>query len=106
MAKHIKYLNSHKDESKLHVLTAWAVVDLESTQGREIVRGALSQLKSSNQMRVGLILNSANPGYASKLTQAALDSQTSNTGLRNILGKEQFFPEFRGIFEIFTFHVY
>ena len=100
MAKHIKYLNSHKDESKLHVLTAWAVVDLESKQGREIVRGALSQLKSSNQMRVGLILNTANPGYASKLTQAALDSQTSNTGLRNILGKKGICLHFRNWREI------
>ena len=87
ISKHIKYLNSHKDESKLHVLTVWTILDLESEQGREIARGALAQLKSSNQLRFGLIFNSAQPGYASKITKAALESQTSNTGLRNILGK-------------------
>ena len=36
LAKHIQYINSHKDEKKLHVLTVWAIVDLESPKGREI----------------------------------------------------------------------
>ena len=87
MANHMQYVNSHKDSSKLHILTVWAIVDLESKQGREILRGALAQLKSSNQLRVGIIFNSAEPGFATKVTRAALESQTSNTGLRNILGK-------------------
>jgi UDP-glucose:glycoprotein glucosyltransferase len=34
MAKHCQYMNSQKDETKLHVLTVWAVADLESSQGK------------------------------------------------------------------------
>ena len=62
-------------------------MDLESEQGREIVRGALSQLKSSLQLRVALIFNSQTPGLATKIAKAAVDSQKSNLGIRNILGK-------------------
>ena len=36
MAKHCQYMNSQKDETKLHVLTVWAVADLESSQGKNI----------------------------------------------------------------------
>ena len=87
LANNIKYINSHKDETKLHVLTVWAVVDLETEQGREIIRGALSQLKSSNQLRVGIIHNTDKPDMATKITKAAVDSQSSNLGIRNLLSK-------------------
>jgi len=87
LAKHIQYINSHKDEKKLHVLTVWAVVDLESPKGLEIVRGALSQLKSSNQVRVALVYNSEKPDIATRVAKAAFDSQTNNLGIRNLLGK-------------------
>ena len=36
MAKHCQYMNSQKDETKLHVLTVWAIADLESSQGKNI----------------------------------------------------------------------
>ena len=52
LAKHLKYLTSNKKD-KLHVLTAWTVVDLERPQGRELFRGALTQFKASNQLRIG-----------------------------------------------------
>ena len=62
-------------------------MDLESPKGLEIVRGALSQLKSSNQLRVALIYNSEKPDIATRIAKAAFDSQTSNLGIRNLLGK-------------------
>ena len=52
------------------------------------MRGALSQLKSSTHLRVALIYNPAErPNIASKIAKAAFDSQTSNLGIRNLLGK-------------------
>ena len=53
LAKHLKYLTGGNKKDKLHVLTAWTVVDLETPQGRELFRGALTQFKASNQMRIG-----------------------------------------------------
>ena len=53
LAKHLKYLTGGNKKDKLHVLTAWTVVDLERPQGRELFRGALTQFKASNQMRIG-----------------------------------------------------
>ena len=47
LAKHIQYINSHKDEKKLHVLTVWAIVDLESPKGREIGK-SMFQFKFSS----------------------------------------------------------
>ena len=41
-----KYLTRNDDASKLYSLTTWIVADLESTQGREIVRGGLAHIKS------------------------------------------------------------
>ena len=58
LAKHLKYLTGSAGGSnkkdKLHVLTAWTVVDLERPQGRELFRGALTQFKASNQLRIGM----------------------------------------------------
>ena len=48
----------------------------------------MSQLKSSTHLRVALIYNPAEkPNIASKIAKAAFDSQTSNLGIRNLLGK-------------------
>ena len=46
MAKHCQYMNSQKDETKLHVLTVWAVADLESSQGKNIFLIKLKKQKS------------------------------------------------------------
>ena len=61
LAKHLKYLTAGSSGSggsnkkdKLHVLTAWTIVDLERPQGRELFRGALTQFKASNQLRIGM----------------------------------------------------
>ena len=60
LAKHLKYLTAavggggSNKKDKLHVLTAWTVVDLERPQGRELFRGALTQFKASNQLRIGM----------------------------------------------------
>ncbi len=79
LARHLKYVNSNKDSSKLHVLSAWIVADLESQQGRQLVRGALAQLKSSSQLRVAVIYNhKGEPGMATKITKAAFESQGGN----------------------------
>jgi UDP-glucose:glycoprotein glucosyltransferase len=86
LSNSFKYLSS-KDDSKLHMLTAWVVVDLERPQGRELVLGALSQIKSSNQLRIALVHNTKTPGLASKAAQAAIKSQSNTVAIRNILGK-------------------
>lgn len=88
MAKHIKYLTSHKDETKLHVLTCWIVADLETSQGLEIFKGALGQIKTSTQLRLGVIFNhGSSPGLATRAVKAAIDSQSNTFGARNILLK-------------------
>jgi len=62
LAEHATYLTRNDDASKLYSLTSWIVADLETTQGRELVRGGLAHIKSSSQMRLTVIHNSEKPG--------------------------------------------
>jgi len=45
-AESANYLTRSDDTHKLYSLTTWIVSDLESTQGRELVRGGLAHIKS------------------------------------------------------------
>ena len=67
LAEKVSYLTRNDDVSKLYSLTSWIVADLESAQGREIVRGGLAHIKSSSQMRLAVIHNSETPGIFSSL---------------------------------------
>jgi UDP-glucose:glycoprotein glucosyltransferase len=62
LADHLSYLTRSDDLSKLYSMSAWIVADLETSQGRELVRGALAHIKSSSQMRIAVIHNSKAPG--------------------------------------------
>lgn len=73
-------------KGKLYTLSAWTVVDLETQQGRHILRGALAQVKSSSQLRVALIHNSPSPGLISRAVEAAIKSQTNGVA-KHFVGK-------------------
>ena len=62
LADHVTYLTRSDDLSKLYSMSAWIVADVETSQGREVVRGVLAHIKSSSQMRVAVIHNSKAPG--------------------------------------------
>merc|ERR1719187_1379585 len=74
MAMHLPYLVGKESSkiSKLRMVTVWVVVDLETPVGRAVAKSAVSHVKSTNQMRVGLIHNTPNPGMISKAAEAAV----------------------------------
>ena len=90
VAEHMDYLTLRDDAAKrLNVLTAWVVADFETEQGREILRGAVSHVKSSSLMRVGVIQNVGEKekvGLISKIVKAAF-SVLDNAGAKNLLSK-------------------
>ena len=56
------------------MLTVWIVADLETEQGREALLSAVSHVKTSSLMRVGIIHNAAKVGTVTKIVQAALQT--------------------------------
>ena len=62
LAEHATYLTRNDDPSKLYSLTSWVVADLESRQGRELVRGGLAHIKSSSQLRLAVVHSAEKPG--------------------------------------------
>ena len=62
LAEHVTYVTRNDDPAKLYSLTAWIVADLETPQGRELVRGGLVHVKSSSQMRIAVIHSTQTPG--------------------------------------------
>ena len=56
------------------MLTVWIVADLETEQGREALLSAVSHVKTSSLMRVGVIHNAAKVGTVAKIVQAALQT--------------------------------
>jgi len=74
MANHLPYLVGKESSkiSKLRMVTVWVVVDLETPVGRAVAKSAVSHVKSTNQMRVGFIHNTPNPGMISKAAEAAV----------------------------------
>ena len=86
LAHNLKYIQGKDGENKLHVLTAWVVADLETQQGREILRGAVAHARSSKQLRVAVIHNTDNPGIVSRAVKAAF-SALDNSGAKHLLSK-------------------
>ena len=75
LADHMKYLSlKDSEKNQLNVLTVWVVADLETEQGREALLSAVSHVKTSSLLRVGVIHNAAKVGKITKIVQAALDT--------------------------------
>ncbi|XP_059082867.1 UDP-glucose:glycoprotein glucosyltransferase 1-like [Tigriopus californicus] len=86
LGDHLTYLTPKDDAKKLHVLTSWVAGDFETPQGRDIVRGAISHLKSSSLMRIGLIHNTKKPGLISKILKAAFET-LDNKAAKHLISK-------------------
>ena len=93
MVKQLKYLVGKEGSkmSKLRMVTIWVVANLDTKEGREIFLSALGQVKTTNQMRIGLIHNTPSPGLISKIAQAAvttLDTAESSAVLSKVLKED------------------
>jgi len=93
LAKHMPYIVGKESAkaSSLRMVTLWVVVDLETPKGREVARAAVSHVKSSTQVRVGLIHNTGKPGFISKTVEAAvrsLDSSAASAFLAKLLKED------------------
>eukprot|EP00092_Neocalanus_flemingeri_P004418 GFUD01004753.1.p1 GENE.GFUD01004753.1~~GFUD01004753.1.p1 ORF type:complete len:1525 (-),score=439.73 GFUD01004753.1:373-4947(-) len=83
LARHLPYLVGKEGSkiSKLRMVTVWIVVDLESASGRAVAKAAVAHVKSTNQMRIGVVHNSPNPGMISKAAEAALRNLGSSAAV-------------------------
>lgn len=63
-----------RKQSKAYFLTSWIVADLNCGcgKGRNLLRSALKQMKSSGAARIGLIINSKDPSGQNLLNRIAL----------------------------------
>ncbi len=86
LADNLNYIAGKDGDNKLHILSLWVVADLETEQGREILRGAVTHVKSSKQMRATVVHNSASPGLISKIVKATFDT-LENAPAKNLLAK-------------------
>ena len=88
LLKEMKYLVGKESSkvSKLRMVTIWAVGDLDTKQGRQMMLAGLAHVKTTNQMRVGLVHNTASPGLISRIAQAALTTLDS-AGASAVLSK-------------------
>ena len=75
----LKYLVGKESSkmSKLRMVSSWVVVDLETDQGRSTLLSAVVHVKTTNQMRVGLIHNTESPGLISRIAEAAVSTLDS-----------------------------
>ncbi|XP_072034648.1 UDP-glucose:glycoprotein glucosyltransferase 1-like [Amphiura filiformis] len=80
MIENIKYLTK-REESTLRPVTEWIVCDLATKPGRQLLHEAVKNLKSSNDVRVGVIHNpsSAPNKEAHWLARAAYTVQVTQT---------------------------
>jgi len=76
LAQSLKYLTL-KEDPKLNVLSGWVVADLETKEGRSLLKSGVEHVKSSSNMRVSVVHNTKNPGLISRIIQAAIETQTS-----------------------------
>ena len=72
--------------SRLRMVTVWVAADLDTEAGRDTVLAALTHVKTTNQLRVGLIHNTNGPGLISKIAQAAMTSLDSSEAI-SVLSK-------------------
>lgn len=59
-AAHLNYLTK-REEIVFRPLTWWIVGDLETPEGRTLLNAALIHLKTSNEIRIGIVHNPQNP---------------------------------------------
>ena len=93
MLKQLKYVVGKEGSkmSKLRMVTIWTAANLDTKEGREMVLAALGHVKTTNQMRIGLIHNTDSPGLISKIAQAAvtnLDTAGANAVLSKVLKED------------------
>jgi len=93
LVRHMPYMVGKENSkiSKLRMVTVWIVVDLETAPGRAVAKAAVAHVKSTNQMRVGVVHNTAKPGLISKIVEAAvrnLGSSASNSLLSKVLKED------------------
>eukprot|EP00090_Calanus_glacialis_P019622 TRINITY_DN3011_c0_g1_i1.p1 TRINITY_DN3011_c0_g1~~TRINITY_DN3011_c0_g1_i1.p1 ORF type:complete len:1524 (+),score=468.92 TRINITY_DN3011_c0_g1_i1:46-4617(+) len=83
LAKHLPYLVGKEGSkiSKLRMVTVWVIVDLETPAGRAVAKAAVSHVKSTNQMRVGFVHNTPNPGMISRAVEAAVRNLGSSAAV-------------------------
>ncbi|KAK6167193.1 hypothetical protein SNE40_021285 [Patella caerulea] len=70
-----------RDESSLRAITMWVVCDVETPQGREIFYNAIKHVKTSNELRLGLIFNPttvAGDNLISKAIYVAYKTMSNN----------------------------
>ena len=88
LAEKMRYI-SLKDSAigQFNVLTCWLVIDLETHDGREILKGGISQIKDSPHMRLSVIHNTKEePGIVSVAIQATIETQ-NNKAAKNLISK-------------------
>ena len=71
LAKHLNYLEGTSKTHNLRMVSLWLVADLETPEGRAVARAAVSHVKGSSQVRLGLVQASASPGLVSRAAAAA-----------------------------------
>ena len=87
----MKYLTQKDDQKKLNILTIWIVADLDTPSGRDVLASAVSHVKTSNLVRIGVIHNPKSPdassiGLIPRTVQAALQTLDSSAA-RQVIGK-------------------
>ncbi|KAK7477135.1 hypothetical protein BaRGS_00031621 [Batillaria attramentaria] len=74
VADRMKYLTK-RDEAAVRPVSLWVICDLETEGGRDIMYNAIKQVKTSNEMRLGIVFNPVSPdkpGLVSRAVQVAL----------------------------------
>ncbi|XP_002732378.1 UDP-glucose:glycoprotein glucosyltransferase 1-like, partial [Saccoglossus kowalevskii] len=82
VANSMKYMTK-RDDYSVRPVTNWIVCDLETEQGRLLLRDGIKQMKNSNKVRVGILNNpfrepSDGSHWLARAVNAALQSQTKN----------------------------
>ncbi|XP_023698378.2 UDP-glucose:glycoprotein glucosyltransferase 2 isoform X1 [Paramormyrops kingsleyae] len=56
VSRRLKYLTKADDDT-IHGVTVWVVADFDTLQGRQLLQNAIKHMKSSTNMRVGVLSN-------------------------------------------------
>ncbi|KAK7090839.1 UDP-glucose:glycoprotein glucosyltransferase 1-like isoform X2 [Littorina saxatilis] len=89
VADRMKYITK-RDEDSVRPVSIWVVCDLETAEGRDLMYSAIKQtsfahsessVKASNDLRLGIVFNSASPSskdLVSRAVQVALKTLSNN----------------------------
>uniref|UniRef100_A0A8C4X676 UDP-glucose ceramide glucosyltransferase-like 1 n=1 Tax=Erpetoichthys calabaricus TaxID=27687 RepID=A0A8C4X676_ERPCA len=95
VANSMNYLTK-KDDSYIRPVTFWIVGDFDKRSGRQLLYDAIKHMKSSNNVRLGMINNptenpSMNNSHVARAMWAAVQTQTANNAKNFItkLSKEE-----------------